>query len=139
MKYFLLGFLFTWSSAAHAFEQKPKFTKLNQGQKAPFEGRLFNDAAVSKLIVENRLMVEKCDIQIGYEVKKAVEREKYNYNLLSAKCEAAADYTNDILSIKQDEINKLNKLIKPNRNMWWLSGGFMAGVGTSIAIMHAVK
>jgi hypothetical protein len=139
MKYFLLGFLFTWSNAAHAFEQKPKFTKLNQGQKAPFEGRLFNDAAVSKLIVENRLMVEQCSIQIEYNVKKAVEREKYSYNLLTAKCEAADERLTDLLTIRQDEIDKLNKLIKPNRNMWWLSGGFIAGVGTSIAIMHAVK
>ncbi len=139
MKYFLLGFLMTWSNAAHAFEQKPKFTKLNQGQKAPFEGRLFNNAAVSKLIVENRLMVEQCDIQIEYHVSRAVEKEKYNYNLLTAKCESADERLTDLLTIKQDEIDKLNKLVKPSKNSWWLAGGFIAGVGTSIAIMHAVK
>ena len=137
MKYFLLGFLITWSNAAHA--EDPKFTKLRQGQKAPFEGRLFNDAAVSKLIVDNRLKAEQCSIEIEFHKNRAIEKEKYKYNVLSAKCEAADDYTKDILSIKQDEINRLNKLVKPNRNMWWLSGGFIAGVGTSIAIMHAVK
>lgn len=139
MKYFLLGFLFTWSNAAHAYEPKPKFTKLNQGQKAPFEGRLFNDTAVSKLIVENRLMVEKCEIQIEYHVGKAVEREKYEYNILLAKSEAADEHLKDLISIKQDKIDELNKLITPNRSSWWLAGGFVAGVTTSIAIMHAVK
>tara|TARA_R100000152_G_C6778115_1_gene208539 strand:+ start:2359 stop:2757 length:399 start_codon:yes stop_codon:yes gene_type:complete len=121
------------------FASEPAFTTLKKGQKAPFSGRLFNDEAVSKLIVDNRLKAEQCNIEIKFHTKRAVEREKYNYNLLSAKCEAADEYTKDILSIKEDEIVKLNKLIKPNRNMWWLSGGFVAGVGTSIAIMHAVK
>jgi len=139
MKYFLLGFLIAWSNAAYAFEQKPKFTKLNQGQKAPFEGRLFNDAAVSKLIVENRFKAEQCNIEIEFHKNRAIQKEKYNFNLLSAKCEAADDYTKDLMSINEDEIDRLNKLVKPNRNMWWLSGGFIAGVGASIAIMHAVK
>lgn len=139
MKYFLLGFLVAWSNPAHAYEPKPKFTKLNQGQRAPFEGRLFNDTAVSKLIVENRLMVEKCEIQIEYHVNKAVEKEKYKYNLLTAKSEAADERLNDMISIKQEKIDELNKLIKPDRTPWWLAGGFVAGATTSIAIMHAVK
>ncbi len=122
-----------------AFASEPAFTTLKKGQKAPFDGRLFNDEAVSKLIVDNRLKAEQCGIEIKFHTKRAIEREKYNYNLLSAKCEAADQYTKDILTIKEDEITNLRKLVKPNRNIWWLSGGFVAGVGTSIAIMHAVK
>ena len=139
MKYFLLGFIATWSNAAHAFESTPKFAKLKQGQKAPFEGRLFNDTAVSKLIVENRLMIEQCEIQIEYNKKKVLEREKYRYNLLTAKSESADERLNDLITIKQDEVDRLNKLAKPSKSSWWLAGGFAAGVGTSIAIMHAVK
>jgi len=137
MKYFLLGFLITWSNAAYA--EEPAFTKLKKGQKAPFDGRLFNEEAVSKLIVDNRLKAEQCNIEIKFHTDRAIQKEKYNYNLLSAKCESADQYTKDILTIKEDEITNLRKLVKPNRNMWWLSGGFIAGVGTSIAIMHAVK
>ena len=100
---------------------------------------MLNDVAVSRLIVENRFKVEQCNIEIEYQKKKAIEKEKYNYNLLTVKCEAADERLTDLLEIKQDEIDKLNKEIKPNRNSWWLSGGFIAGVGTAIAIMHAVK
>ena len=52
MKYLLMGALLTWSSAAHGEDEKPKFSNIKQGETAPFDGRLFNDAAVSKIIVD---------------------------------------------------------------------------------------
>ena len=50
MKHVFMGFLLAWSSAANGAEEA-KFTNLKKGEVAPFDGRLFNDPAVSKLIV----------------------------------------------------------------------------------------
>ena len=137
MKYFVVGFLLFWSNSAHAAE--PKFTKLRQGQKAPFGGRLFNDAAVNKLIVDNRFKAEQCTIEIEYQKKRTKAEEKYKLDLQTARCEAADERLNNIIEIRNDTIKKLEKQIKPNRSHWWLAGGFVVGAGTSIAIMHAVK
>ena len=122
-----------------AFANEPKFVNIKKDEKAPFTGRLFNDAAVTKLIVDNRLKAQQCDIEIEYHKGRAKAEEKHNYDLLYARCEAADQRLTDLLEIKQDENDKLKKLIKPNRTGWWLAGGFMLGTATSITIMHVVK
>ena len=86
MKSFILAFLLVYSPPANA--EEPTFIPLKKGQPAPFEGRLFNDAAVSKFIVEDRLKIEQCNVQIEYEVDKANAASKYKLDLHSAKCEA---------------------------------------------------
>ena len=122
---------------AHGAE--PEFSVLKKGDKAPFDGRLFNSAAVSKLIVENRLKAEQCNIEIEFQTGRAKAESKHEYNLLEARCEAADQRLNDMITIKEDENEQLKKLIKPSRGSWWAAGGFVAGVLTSIGIMHAVK
>tara|TARA_R100000388_G_scaffold94956_1_gene84438 strand:- start:3036 stop:3446 length:411 start_codon:yes stop_codon:yes gene_type:complete len=136
MKYLLVGMLLTYSNPAIA---GPQFSNLKKGDKAPFDGRLLNNEAISKLIVENRLKLEQCDVQIDYQVKKAKAEEKYKYDLLTAKCEAADERLNDIIEIRNDRIKELQKQIKPSRSNWWFVGGFAAGVATSIGIFRTVK
>ena len=131
--------MFMMALCLSANGEEPKFVVMKKGQKAPFNGRLFNDQAVSKLIVDNRLKAEQCNIEIEFHKNRVIEKEKYKFNLLSASCEADDQRLNDLLEIKSDRIKALQKQIKPNRNIWWMSGGFVAGVGTAIAIMHAVK
>mgnify|MGYP003136356866 CR=1 FL=1 len=122
-----------------AFATDPQFVVLKKGQKAPFDGRLFNSEAVSKLIVENRFKAEQCNMEIEYHKGRAKAEEKYKYDILYAKFEAADQRLNDLLEIKKDENEQLKKLIKPSKSSWWATGGFLAGVLTSIGIMHAVK
>ena len=45
-----------------------------------------------------------------------------------------------IMKIKDEEINRLQKvaLERPNKNShWWLAGGMVAGIVTSIVIFYA--
>ena len=129
--------LFLLSMVASA--EEPKFVPLKKNEKAPFDGRLFNEAAVSKLIVDNRLKAQQCEIEIGYHTKRSKAEEKLKYDLLQAKYDADKQRLNDMLAIRQEENEKLQKLIKPSKTGWWLAGGFMLGTATSITIMHVVK
>ena len=137
MKYLLLGFLMAWSPNAIA-DDEPQFTELKQGEPAPFTGRLFNDPAVKLFIVDNKLKVEQCDIQIEYEVGKSKIDEKYKYNLLTAKCEADDERLQDMIAIRDDRIKELEKHIKPPMHQWWLAGGFVIGSATAVGIMYAI-
>ena len=136
MKYLFMGFLLTYSNPAIA---NAKFVHLKKGDKAPFDGRLLDNKAISSLIVENRLKVEQCNVEIDYRVKRAKAEEKYRFNLLSAKCEAADERLNDLIEIRNDRIKELKKQLKPNRSSWWFVGGFVTGVATSIGIFKAAK
>ena len=129
--------LFLLSMAASA--EEPKFVPLKEDEKAPFAGRLFNDAAVSKLIVDNRLKAQQCEIEIAYHSSRTKAEEKLKKDLLQPKYDADKQRFTDMLALRQEENEKLQKLIKPNRNGWWLAGGFMLGTAASITIMHVVK
>ena len=133
---FLL-FILIGLSDAHGAE--PQFIVLKKGERAPWDGRLFNSQAVSKLIVENRYKAEQCNIEIEYHKGRTKAEEQLQYDNLYARCEAADERLNDLLEIKKDENEQLKKLIKPSKSEYWLAGGFVAGVLTSIGIIHAVK
>jgi hypothetical protein len=88
MKYLLMGALLTWSSAANGEDKKPKFSNIKQGEVAPFDGRLFNDAAVSKIIVDSQFQNLECKLRVDFETGQARAEEQYKYDIFYAKSEA---------------------------------------------------
>lgn len=117
---------------------EPTFATLKKGEAAPFDGRLLNNAAIAKFVVENRTKVEQCNIQVEYEVGKSKAKSKYEYDLLSTKCEADDQRLQDMIAIRDEEIKFLRKAYEPPKNHWWLAAGFVVGAGTSVGIMYAV-
>ena len=121
---------------AHA--EEPTFKTLKKGEVAPFDGRLLNNAAIAKFIVEDRTKIEQCNIQVEYEVGKANAASKYKHDLLTARCEADDQRLQDMIAIRDDEIKFLRKAYEPPKNHWWLVAGFVVGASTSVGIMYAV-
>ena len=121
---------------AHA--EEPTFATLKKGTPAPFDGRLLNNAAIAKFIIEDRTKIEQCNIQIEYEVGKANATSKYKHDLLTARCEADDQRLQDMIAIRDDEIKFLRKAYEPPKHQWWLAGGFIAGAASAIGIVYAV-
>ena len=130
-------FLLVACPVAHA--ETPEFTTLNEGDKAPFDGRLFNNAAIAQLIVAKKFENKKCELRVEYEVDLSKAHEKYKYDILSATCEADDMRLNELISLREEENEHLRNQIRPNRNGWWLAGGFITGMAAAIGIMNAVK
>ena len=105
----------------------------------PFDGRLFNDAAVARLIVEKQFEGKRCELRIDYEIGLMQTKEQYKYDILLAKSEAADIRLNDLINIRDEELEFLRKQYEPSRSHWWVAGGFIAGSAASIGIMYAVK
>ena len=132
----MIGLLLLFMTTASA--EEPSFVKIEKGEVAPFSGRLFNDPAVAQFIVQDKLKIEQCNIQIEYEVSKANAASKYQYDLLSTKSEADDQRLQDMIAIRDDEIKFLRKAYEPPKNHWWLAGGVVIGAASSIGIMYAV-
>jgi len=130
-------FLLMACPVAHAGEAN--FTTLKKGEEAPFDGRLFNDEAVAKMIVDKRFENKQCQLRVDYEVDLSKVHEKYKYDLLYAKCEADDLRLSELINIKEDENKYLREQIKPPKSGWWLAGGFVTGAATAIGIMFAIK
>jgi demethoxyubiquinone hydroxylase (CLK1/Coq7/Cat5 family) len=138
MKYLLMGALLTWSSAANGEDEKPKFSNIKQGEVAPFDGRLFNDAAVSKIIVDNQFGNLECKLRVDFEIGQVRAAEQYKYDILYAKSEADNQRFTDVISIRDQHIQSLEKYVRPSNAHWWAIGGFTVGAGAAIGIMYAI-
>jgi demethoxyubiquinone hydroxylase (CLK1/Coq7/Cat5 family) len=133
-----MGALLTWSSAANGDDEKPKFSNIKQGEVAPFDGRLFNDAAVSKIIVDSQFQNLECKLRVDFEIGQVKAEEQYRYDILYAKSEADNQRFTDVISIRDQHIQSLEKYVRPSNAHWWAIGGFTVGAGAAIGIMYAI-
>tara|TARA_R100000008_G_C3565955_1_gene159155 strand:+ start:113 stop:544 length:432 start_codon:yes stop_codon:yes gene_type:complete len=118
----------------------PQFTDLEEGEPAPFAGKLFNYEAVSELIVEKEIADEQCEAEISYQLSLQSAQHKLELDKFQIKYDGLQERYDAMNLIKDDEITRLQGLIgkHPNRrNAWMFAGGVVAGVATSIGIMYA--
>tara|TARA_R100001082_G_C4314568_1_gene138369 strand:+ start:220 stop:633 length:414 start_codon:yes stop_codon:yes gene_type:complete len=132
-----MGFLLAWSSAANGAEEA-KFSNIKQGEAAPFDGRLFNDAAVSKIIVDNQFQNLECKLRVDFEIGQVKAEEQYRYDILYAKSEADNQRFTDVINIRDEHIKSLEKYVRPSNAHWWAIGGFTVGAGATIGVMYAI-
>ena len=114
---------------------EPKFTELEAGECAPWKGRLLNDAALAELIVKNQTEKMSCDFRVEFEVNKVKIEENYRYSLLESKYKAETQKLEEILKIRDQQIEKM----RPRDTSLFIAGGFVVGAATAIAIMYAVR
>ena len=118
----------------------PQFTDLEEGEAAPFAGKLFNYEAVSELIVGKEIADEECVLKTQYELHLQAAQHQLELEKFQIQYDGLQERYDAINLIKDDEITRLQDLIgkHPNRrNAWMFAGGVAAGVATSIGIMYA--
>ena len=115
--------------------EEPKYKDLKEGDVAPWDGRLLNEAAM-KILVEDSVTKDLvCEAKISYELNKIKIEEKYKYDVLKVKTDAEIHKLNELIKLQDEHIKQL----RPQNNIWPVIGGFIAGAGISIGIMYAVK
>ena len=118
----------------------PQFTDLQEGDPAPFDGKLFNYEAVSQLIVSRELAEEECDIETQYQLDLQAAQHQLEVERFQIRYDGLQERYDAMNLLKDDEVARLQDLIgeHPNRrSVWMFAGGVVAGIGTSIAIMYA--
>ena len=132
----MFGLFFLLSIATAA---EPQFTKLEEGEPAPWAGRLFNDEAVAKFIVEDSFKIEQCEIMTNYQL----ERQSLQLDLAHQK--TVIDMQSQIaileakVNLRDDRIRSLEKLKKPANGFLWSAAGFALGAGITVGITYAVN
>ncbi len=117
----------------------PEFANLKKGERAPFEGRLFNEEAIASILTNNSHKDMQCQVEIEYELDKQATKKQYEYELLKASCKAENEMLKEISNIRQNELESIRGSYKPARPYIWLTSGFVLGSAASIGIFHAVK
>jgi len=118
----------------------PKVAEIKQGQKAPYNGILYNYEANAVLLASK----EKGQLECSLQLKHSAAKEKAKCDMLTSTVKASLDATEKkygaILKIKNNQINHLEKITlnQPNSHShWWFAGGFIGGVALSLGIFYA--
>jgi|ETNvirenome_6_85_1030632.scaffolds.fasta_scaffold03652_8 hypothetical protein len=118
----------------------PQFTDLQEGDPAPFDGKLFNYEAVSELIVNRETAEEECELQTQYQLDLQAAQHQLDLDRFQIRYDGLQERYDAMNLLKDDEITRLQDLIgkHPNRRTAWMfAGGVVAGIATSIGIMYA--
>ena len=118
---------------------EPQFTKLEEGEPAPWPGRLFNDEAVSKFIIEDKFKVEQCEIQTNYELGKLRAELDLTHQKRIIELESQVAILNQKVVLRDERIKGLEKLKRPPNPFWYATLGFVAGAGVTVGISYAVN
>ena len=134
---FLNIFICSVSFAQTMTSTTGKFTILNKGESAPFEGTLFDPVATAKILAEQETQQQKCETTSKYEKDLLNADCKRETDLLNSALEIEKRKNNLIVSAQQEEIESLRKLAKGSDNTLWTAIGFVVGSAASIAIFFA--
>ena len=122
-----------------AWGENPEYTYLQEGEVAPFNGRLMNDAAADLIAEKLANGPEECRIEMQYQLAM-LEADK---NEEIRKLKSTMKFNNEIHDAKileqQKRIQELEELKTPPKWRLWFGLGLITGVGTTIAIANAVN
>ena len=92
-----------------------------------------------KIIVDSQFRDVECKLRVDFEIGQARAEEQYKYDILYAKSEADNQRFTDVINIRDEHIQSLEKYVRPSNAHWWAIGGFTVGAGAAIGIMYAIK
>jgi hypothetical protein len=132
--------LTTQTSIAYADEllSDGDYLEVKKDDSVPFDGYLFTDSGLSKVIVNKETEKKKIIIDKDAEI----ERTKLELNTELKKKQVEIDINKELsdklLKLRQEEIDRLNNELKYKN--WIVAGSFIGGILVgSVAIISIVK
>ena len=113
---------------------------IGRGEKTPFGGLLFDLRASVKLKLDKEFTLKKYQLQLDLQKKLLTSEFTLKLGLLQTKYDSLQDKHNALLKIKNEEIGRLQDLVKKSPNdytQWWFIGGILAGCLLSIGVYYA--
>lgn len=126
-----------WLLMSLAFAE-PLMTPLEEGELAPFAGRLLNDEAITSIITMKEFAEEQCSIQESLDFSLKITEKQLEIDYLQAEKETLQKKHELLMQIKDNEIEILREHINPKRQMWVFFGGFLVGTASSLLTYYAV-
>ena len=116
---------------------EPLMMRVERGQTAPFDGRLFNDEAVATILADSEAVTQQCEIRKDLEWKVQMADLQYKHDVLTVEYQSLVYKHEQMIEIRDEEIEVLRKQGSAKRSTWMFLGGFALGTGASLATYHA--
>ena len=122
------------------YAQQTRITNLEKDDPAPYTGVLMDTNTAAEVLAREEYNKVECDLKIKHRVEKNEAKHILEMATLQAGFDSLKEQNLSILKIKDSEILRLQEMAlrNPNDNAhWWMAGGVVAGIVTSIAIFYA--
>ena len=115
---FLTALLIFLPVVAHADEvaTEGRVTSLEVSEKAPYSGILLDAAATAKILSDKKFLSLQYELKLELELKKLTSSHQLELGLLQAKHDSLSNRHDQILKIKNDEISRLQEIVKKSPN-----------------------
>ena len=136
----MVAFLPVAAKAQEVGLPEGQISSIKQGEKAPYAGILLDPVTAAKINTDKKYSLLTSELKLEYETKKIIAEHELKIGLQQTKYDSYKIRTESILVYKNEELNRLQELVKENPNdytHWWLLGGITIGILTSIAIFYA--
>lgn len=143
VKIILISLLFSFSSsvanAQVGTSTNAKFTFLNKGDRAPFNGALFSVEATAQLLADKEKSEKKCELDKKTVLEKERLKCKRDLDLSKSILEIETKKYDTIVRAQDEQINRLKNITTKTNDysLLWFGGGVVLGIATSIGIFFA--
>ena len=127
-----------WLLATLAFAE-PLMTRLEEGESAPFDGRLLNDEAVVSIITMKEFAEEQCTINAALDFSLQLAEKQRQIDYLEIEKAALQEKYDAMMKIKDEEIHTLRRYSSTKRSSWVFLGGFILGTSASLLTYYAAN
>lgn len=137
----LSAMLTTQNSIAYANEEllsEGDYLEVKKDDSVPFDGYLFTDSGLSKVIVNKELERKKIILDKDTEIQKTKLELNTEIKKKQIEIDINKELSDKLLNIRQEEIDRLSKELKYKN--WIVTGSFLGGILIgSVAIISIVK
>ena len=126
---------------AQAEELEGKVTSIELGDPAPYAGVLLDQIAASKFVIDQKYLRVEIELNLRKEFQKDLADKRLAFDLLTVEYNSLSKIHEETLSLKNQQIDDLNSLLKEEisdkHTEWWALGGVVAGIVLSVAVFYA--
>ena len=138
---FISALLITLPSEATANELNGKVTSLSLNEKAPYAGVLLDSIAASKMLVDQKYLKFEIELQMRKEFQQDLANKRLAFDLLKVEYDSLRKVHEQTISLRNQQINDLNTLLKEEMsddyNEWWVTAGVALGIILSVTVFYA--
>jgi uncharacterized beta-barrel protein YwiB (DUF1934 family) len=127
-----------WLLSTLVFAQ-PLMTPLDEGEAAPFAGRLFNDEAVVSIITAKEFAEKQCEITTALDFSLQLAEKQHQIDYLEVEKATLQKKYDAMIQIKDEEISVLRRNSSTKRQSWVFLGGFVLGTSASLLTYYATN
>lgn len=130
--------LLLFTNLANAQDYAP----IKKGQVSPIDGTVLSQNALANIITTNDAVVLECQAKAKHDLEKQTIECELDVQKLEYDLEAIKRTNASIIEAKDEEINKLQTIIKKNnRNLapLWIAVGFAGGIATTYGTFYLLS